>query len=436
MNRFHRAAFAGLLASIAAAVHAQTTASVKMPSLDKQTRALIDQLDADDYHTRQSAADQLAAIGEPIRPAMVALAVLGKTPEEQASAAAILARLDKIVADRPTLITLHVNEANPRDVFAEIAKQAHVDLPIWPDQLWTDARFGNIPKITLDIDQQPFWPALVAACDVASVHLQSMGPNQAMTVMQGASNGMLAGPQYTSGLFLIIAQGASRNHGVSFVPGRAGENNDSIQFQLYADPKARLLDVHNQAVLTLATDDKGNSLVTTSDNNNIPRFRGNQQNWAVPFTAPLRYPDDGYTKITKLKGTLEATVVTKSQTLEIPDMAAAINTTHAIGHWTVQVTEFSINGAGGSYKVKIETGGAQPNEVFTAARSIRLIDAAGHSLTNGGGGSGNPTEINYGSGLNASGPIKSPVKLVWDVVTETKEQSIPFEFSDLPLPAR
>jgi hypothetical protein len=51
---------------------------------------------------------------------MAALALLGKTPEEQSSAAAVIARLDKAIAESPTLITLHMKDANPRDVFAEI----------------------------------------------------------------------------------------------------------------------------------------------------------------------------------------------------------------------------------------------------------------------------------------------------------------------------
>jgi hypothetical protein len=435
MNWLHRAAFAvvlGTRAIFAVAADAPTTAPVTMPSLDKQTSALIDQLDADDYHTRQSAADQLAAIGEPIRPAIVALAALGKTPEQQSSAAAILARLDKIIADRPTLITLHVKEANPREVFAEIAKQAHTDLPIWPEQLWTDNRFGNIPKITLDIDQQPFWLALAQACQSASVHVQNMGNNQTMTIMQGSNNDMLVGPRCMSGLFIIVADSAARNHAISFARGQSATNIDDIEFHLYVDPKARLVETHNPATLTLAEDDKGNSLIATAA---VSRFRSASQGSSVTFSAPLHYPNDGYTKITKLKGTLEATMAAKTQTLEIPDMAAAINTTHPVGHWTVDVQDFRLNGNSGSFSLKIHTGGTSVNQMFYAERSIQLIDATGRNLVNGGGGGGNDTEVQYSSSFSTSDPIKSPVKLVWNVVTETKQQSIPFEFTDLPLPS-
>jgi len=430
MNWLHRAAFAALpaLLVVVAAEPAPTT----MPALDAQTTALIEQLDADDWHTRQSAADQLAARGESIRPAMIALAVLGKTPEEQSSAAAVIARLDKAIAESPTLITLHMKDANPRDVFAEIGRQAHMDLPIWPEELWKDARFGNIPKLTLDIDQQPFWVALMTACQDASAHIQSMGQNREMTVMQGANNDMLGGPRYTSGLFIVVAESAGRNHQVSFGPGRNFNNNDSIQFQLYADPKAHLLEVQNTATLTLATDDKGSSLIGGASA--VPQYRANVQGLMANFTAPLHYPNNGYTQITKLKGTVDLTVAAKTETLEIADMAAG-DKLYPISRWSVQVKEFHVTGSNGSVNLKIDTGGAPPNDIYTAAQNIRLIDATGHALNRmGSGGSGFNTEINYQCSFHMTAPIKTPVKLVWDIVTETKLKSVPFEFADLPLP--
>jgi hypothetical protein len=433
MNWLYRAAFAGLPALLAVTAFAAELAPTSMPALDPQTATLIQQLDSDDYHTRQSAADQLTARGESIRPAMAALALFGKTPEEQSSAAAVIARLDKAIAESPTLITLHMKEANPRDIFAEIARQAHVDLPIWPEELWKDARFGPIPKLTLDIDQQPFWIALVSACQNASAHIQSMGLNREMTIMQGASNDMLAGPRCMSGLFIIVAESAGRNHQVSFTPGQTFSNNDSIQFKLYADPKAHLLGLQNLATLTLATDDKGGSLI--GPGNAVPQYVGNVQAMMANFNAPLHYPNDGYTQVAKLKGMVDVTVAAKKETLEIPDLAAAGDKLFPIGRWTVQVNNFHVTGASGSFNLKIDTGGAPPNDIYTTAQNIRVMDAAGHALNRmGGGGSGFNNEINYQASFNSPAPIKTPVKMVWDVVTETKTQSIPFEFTDLPLP--
>jgi hypothetical protein len=432
MNWINRTAFIAVLASrviFARAADAPTT----MPAVDQATAALIDQLDSDDYHTRQSASDQLTARGETIRPAMIALAVLGKSPEVQTAAAAVVAALDKAAADRPTMITLHMKEANPREVFAEIARQSHTDLPIWPPQLWTDARMGPVPKVTLDIDQQPFWLALTQACQATSTHVQNMGMNQGITIAQGGGGDMLAGPQSTSGLFIVVAETASRNRQVSFVPGRVFPNNDTIQFQLYADPKVRLLDTENQAVLTLATDDKGNSLIAPN-NNNVARYRVTQQGMPIAFSALMHYPNDGYTKATKLKGTLQVRLAAKTSTLEIADVSAALNTMRVVGPWSVQLQDFHIDGSNGFLKINIRTGGAQPNDVFNTMRNIRLTDAAGQILNGGWGGGGSPLELNYQCSFNASEKIKSPVKLTWDVPTESKMQDVPFEFTDLPLP--
>jgi hypothetical protein len=57
MKLQHRVLFAGLPTLLAVTAFAAEPAPTSMPALDPQTAALIQQLDSDDYHTRQSATD-------------------------------------------------------------------------------------------------------------------------------------------------------------------------------------------------------------------------------------------------------------------------------------------------------------------------------------------------------------------------------------------
>jgi hypothetical protein len=92
---------------------------------DRKFSSLIQQLDSDDWHAREAAQRQLLDIGQPVR-----------SDEQRSRAEAILYQLDQRRPDVPTLITLHQRNANPRDVFAQIADQAKVPIRIWPDTLW------------------------------------------------------------------------------------------------------------------------------------------------------------------------------------------------------------------------------------------------------------------------------------------------------------
>jgi hypothetical protein len=88
-----------------------------------------------------------------------------------------------------------------------------------------------------------------------------------------------------------------------------------------------------------------------------------------------------------------------------------------------------------------EVGEALQSTVYTR---LKVLDAKGQPLEHRGyssTGRNNETEmtLHFGQGHRfADGqdePTGDPVKLLWEVPTETRDVTIPFEFTDLPLPS-
>src|SRR5581483_11734688 len=84
--------------------------------MDPALAALIEQLSSRTYHERQTAQDELVKRGEAARSALQKLAASSANEEVRTAAGAVLARIDAEEANAPTLITLHVKDADPRVV--------------------------------------------------------------------------------------------------------------------------------------------------------------------------------------------------------------------------------------------------------------------------------------------------------------------------------
>ena len=421
----------------AAATQPSTAPAATTQPLDAGTAARVTQLDSDDWHARQQAEDQLVAQGETVRDAMRAvMADRSRSEEIRSRAAAVIARLDQAAANAPTLITLKTDRGNPRDVLNELARQAHTTLTYMPENLW-GPQFPVAPKVTVDLHDEPFWSAVSQVCKQANARVQPNGAMNALMVMQGNFGGdMMDGPQSVNGLFTVTAVSATLNRQVSFLPNaRLAFNNarDEIRFALFADPKVHLIQADALAVLTQADDDKGHSMLAPTDARAF--FRGRLYGFGGTFSARLQYPSDGYTKLAKIKGSLHVTIADRTERLELADVSQSLNKPHPLGDWVVQVQQFQASESAGSLRLHVQYGGNDPSPVLRSLQDIRLSDAAGATLVNGLGGNmvGNGS-IDCQSNFQLPQPIVLPVKLTWDVVTQSKSESVPFSFTDLPMP--
>jgi hypothetical protein len=414
-----------------------TTFPATAPPISPEEQSLIDQLNADDWHARQSAEDKLVALGDSTRPAMIWLSSSGD-PEQRTRAQSVLARLNQAAASRPTLITLHMKETNPHEIFAAIAKQADLDIGFLPQNLW---RQPGLPSstISIDLDQQPFWDAIAQISRIAGARVQMInnGNGSRLTICQGiAGEDWFAGPRCVDGRFIVQPMQITRNQTVSFAPVFSKASSNQIQFQVLVDPKVSVLRVGSQAMLTEAVDDKGNSLATKSAN-----LFGFQMGPALTFQvfSQLASVDDGASKLSKLSGIIGLTVAGQVEHLDLPDATAAINQVNTVGEWALTITSCHFDDRDGTFTATIRAPpqrNLDPNMVFSVMNQIRLVDAANRTISAGGGmWSGNGRRYQTQRNFSGSEQIHPPVSLKWDVPTHVERKEISFHFTDIPLPS-
>jgi hypothetical protein len=164
------------------------------------------------------------------------------------------------------------------------------------------------------------------------------------------------------------------------------------------------------------------------------------------LTASLQSPEGLGTRLVRLKGQNRVLMQTRSETWEVPDVSSAPAPSKSIAGRRYVVEEFKGTGAGpDAYQFKFtmirEVARSEPWQQFGRGVRVTLEDAQGHKLSpRGYGGGGSDEKITHtytfsrdidGGNGQKTGPA---AKLVVEVPTEVREVSVPFEFTDLPLP--
>ena len=252
--RVRRLAAIGLLV-LACSVRPTTAV---LPTTAPDASALIARLDADDWHARDAAAEQLVAIGESVRPAVVDAADHAASPEVRSRAAGVIERLNQVAAERPTLVSLRVTAGDPRDALTALAKQAEMPIRFWPDDGWASRRG---PPVTPNLVERPFWPAVLEVCRQAQV-----GPlgvdKQRVTTFGGrpTATDLLAGPQVLAGPWLLVPKPVVPRGMPPQQAGAQGPEGNPLPLWLFVDPKLRVAGAPT-VELTVAQDERGWSLL-------------------------------------------------------------------------------------------------------------------------------------------------------------------------------
>ena len=120
----------------------------------------------------------------------------------------------------PTLVSLHVKDAPPKDVFAELARQGRVTIAPIRESLWDSVR----PEpVTIDLTDRPFWEVVREACIPAKVRAMPIGDNEGpgKIVLAPDLTDEMKSPAAFSGSFMVLATGVTRRpSGGGAGPGR------------------------------------------------------------------------------------------------------------------------------------------------------------------------------------------------------------------------
>ena len=425
-----------------------TTTPASLPALpappappaapNEKIEAAIRQLSADTWKQRQAAQDTLVSFGDDAVPRLRELDA-SNDEEVRTRAAAALAQIEQNAQFGGSVVTLKMPSAKPEAVFAELGRQAKCDFPVYPANLWQQARFSQ--PISVDLERVPFWTAFREACTKSGVFPQQYGSDRRMSLTQG-SIAYWNGPSVISGPFLVVANRIYRSDSIDLANPAAVQRDFQVTFTTFVEPKIRVIQSSYNVRIDEAVDDKGNSLLVKE---RMPEGMSSGQQWMWNLNARLNYPADAGKQIVRLRGGMRFLVQTKAETLDVPDILKVKNLEQKVAGRRVLIKE--VKAMGDTYEVQMTVyrDGMSPgdwNMMSYPGSALRLVDKNGKQLTPGGwNGGGGMNEMTYNwhfnrntwGGVGAARPDE-PHRLVWEIPTETREMTAEFAFKDLPMP--
>ena len=414
-----------------------------------EARALARKLVDSGWRERERVTGELVRMGEDARATLNDLVRTAPGGDVRDAALRALRLIDENRQTGPTFVTLRLKDVPAPQAFAELFRQAGLEMKAYPDNMW---EHGTWNKVTIDLERQPFWVAMREVGKQTGVELREV--NNQMRLMQGG--GQMDGPFAVHGPFMIVANQITRTQVINLGAGgqRApSDDNFGVQLSAYAEPKLRVVRSAGGVKLEEVVDDKGNSLLPPATHPNEGGYYGGGEGvWTL--YARLQYPEAkaAGSRIRKLRGSTAFTVQTKSQRIEVGDLFNMKDNAQVVGGTRVVFKDFKKQGEGSGLwhlRLTIARGNAAaPGDVADALQStvytrLKVLDAKGRPLDHRGYSSTGRNEetemtLHFGQGhAFADGqdqPSGDPVKLVWEVPTETRDVTVPFEFTDLPLP--
>jgi hypothetical protein len=388
------------------------------------------QLSTGDWHQRQQTIHQLVALGPDAEPMMRELLQLDLDRESRKNVELAVEQMHQSRVLGPSLITLHVKDASPGEVFASIARQCSGPLPTWPDKLWNE---GSWPKLTLDYDAKPFWEVVTELSKRLEVDCVSAEPQE---IRMSRDSGHSPGGTCISGAFMLTADAMTFRNGMN------------VELSIFAEPKV----VVTRSIsfkLDSAVDERGNMLLPQTSRRVFGRrFRTGSRQLPMPFQRP---PEE-VNRIGVFKGSVTVAIQTVSQDWEIVD-PISIRTpfpqgeekTRLVDSIPVTIESFTASHGGDSYELQASipsawsSKGAQDEMMELIRKRLKVLDADGKSLLLGSVDARNTnddTEISadFNRAPQPDGSSTGvPVKLIWNIPAETRSLVVPFEFKNLPI---
>lgn len=410
-------------------------------SISPAIAKLTEQLQSTDWHVRSKAEVQLIAAGEE---AVVALEHLAKSATLDEARTAAVRALQQIAENRligPSLVTLHMKDASAKDAFEALARQSHVELKPFPDNLWTEQPPA---KVSIDVDRQPFWVATRELSKQSGVDVGVVNGEPRLI----GNDGQVFGQRYViSGPFLVQANQVNRSQTLDLgQPNAVAEDDFNIQFTVHAEPKLKVLSAPTMAKLEHASDDKGNSLLLAKQPFDEEEFLSPSfgAESAYPLTVWLKYPaKNPGAKIARLKGSAQFTVQVASEKMDLP-VKKLRGTTRTFRN--ILLSFGDLQKAGDNWQLKLTAGINENHPAWDELQNsimgqLKVVDARGQPLDHHGFGSngtagGVEVSISFGASHRPEDGRQSgePARVVWEIPTKTRVLTVPFEFTDIPMP--
>jgi hypothetical protein len=333
-------------------------------------------------------------------------------------------------------LSIHLKDAHPKAVFAELANLVGANFRPSPAGLWEGKEW---PTVSIELQDVSFWKALRAISEKTGLYIQrgAVERNYFVVNEPGAGKLWTTYPTSENGPFLFSLQSLDRVHRSDLMAGETSRQVN-VRMILYTEPKLRVLKVAQQTNVTAAVDELGNKLSPAPN----PGAQAMGGTWGWWLTGRIALPENVGERIARLRGFARITVQMRSEVVEVPDITTAENVERTVAGHKLVVKNVRARGETYTVSMTITRDPKKPGGwgEINLSSTFRLLDANGVPLSrrNYGGGTnlGDYTELNLMFGRDdwngeGAGP---PAKLIWEVPTETAVVEAPFEFEDVPMP--
>lgn len=461
--------------STAPATRPATAPSANQPEPPPEAVALLRKLDDPEYAQREQAEKDLLAlaIAQPgLQDWIKGLARSEPSPEVRTRLASVVAKIEEHRLLGATLVTLHVKEVHPRELINEFARQSGVRFEYWPPDPWEGGGASG-GKVSLDLERVAFWEAMGRVSETTGLRPMEHqpGPPGAIVLSPHAEQ-FGVWPMHHYGAFAVQLRRLQRNQNaqVELGVGPDGQiagnamvsSNLALEMRLLVEPKVRLTGTVAQPILDEVVDEQGANLILPTEGR---RFGGRTgwsnptSGWSVQTSFPLDAKAASKSRsIARLRGRMEAEVATQIVKLEVkvsdlvdlrklkPEEPFTLSKRYRAGPYQIELTSLRRSEDGSIHlDFTIIPQRATPNELQqdwarmqSLGNALRLEDSAGREWASAGGGhswDGNAAQANRSFQRSAGDNIGPPARFVWEVPAKVMMLSIPFEFTNIPLPA-
>jgi hypothetical protein len=451
-------------------------------SPDSSPATLVARLGAPRYADRQAAAEALERLGAPALPALRS-ARESRDLEIRARAAVLTERIEAALLTQPTRLELNFKDAPLADVTKSLSLQAGFKLGLFPQNLpkW------KFQRVTLRASRPvDFWSAVDQLCDVAGLQYNPTMPGSPgerdTTFAFTDGTGRNLTPNSDHGPFRVSLISVHYQRHLTYVPtispvpfppprprpvARAPENRPSggparlapvtnVEFSaglvLAAEPRL-FLTQRALLQLTEASDDRGNSLIpanTATGRTPSPSELGFALAGVrvMHLEVPLHRPAEAGATIKKLRGLIPLVVSSRrpdplvvplaggaGKTFENPDVEVTLHEIRVMPNTQNTVVDLTVraNARVASWS-RGESQGSNNSLERTQPERLRIdvLDGRGQ-LIPWFVSAVDPESTRITLTLTHLPQTTEPKELRYYALTRG-ELSVPFEFSDIPMP--
>ncbi|NNM87054.1 MAG: hypothetical protein HKL95_00875 [Phycisphaerae bacterium] len=396
----------------------------------------IHALASDEYGIRHPAARKLLAAGDAAIPAMKKALGGLTTPEMRHLLRQDISKIANLDFLRGPLITINARNISAQKVFQDICKQAGTTANV--------IQQGILPNVTIHATKAPFWQVMqqmAVLTNISPVPWYNQGSGLQLGLNGALNRGSIMSIQ---GGFVIVAQSISRTIMLNQPNPAAGNNMFNLSMVLLTIPgKTGPLQMQN-ADVTKAVDNHGNSLLGPAQPMFIQNgWFPNQPMSVYNFTLSLQWPHKPGKRITTLKGYLPilAAYHKKMLTLKIKAQGTVHQTLHgvriSVGHLQ------KVNGLWQfTLAIKLPAAEAAANNPTSTQQAIvNQIQNFNGDIFSSTGTVLNPNGWSsmggWQQGMVYTIPIQmgaKPARITLPVFTRARALKIPFDLKNIPMP--